>query len=74
MMTNLGGTSPPPRSALTLRLVLATFGLIICTGAALVFAYSGLPVALIVVAALFAVVAAVDLAVIIRRKAHGEPG
>jgi hypothetical protein len=73
-MTNLGGTSPPPRSALTLRLVLATFGLIVCAGAAVTFASAGLPVPLIVVAVLLAVVAAIDLAVIIRRKAHGEPG
>jgi hypothetical protein len=73
-MTNLGGTSPPPRSALTLRLVLATFGLIVCTGAAVTFASAGLPAPLIVVAVLLAVVAAVDLAVIIWRKAHGEPG
>jgi hypothetical protein len=73
-MTNLSGTSPPPRSALTLRLVLAAFGLVICAGAALIFAYAGLPVALVAVAALLAVVAAIDLAVVIRRKVHGDPG
>ncbi|MEU0090688.1 DUF6343 family protein [Kribbella sp. NPDC006257] len=73
-MTNLSGTSPPPRSALTLRLVLAGFGLIVCAGAALLFAYYGLPAALIVIVALAALVAAVDLVIVIRRKAHGEPG
>lgn len=72
-MTNLSGTSPPPRSALTLRLVLAAFGLIVCTAAAVIFAYSGLPLPLIVVAALLAVIAAADLAIIITRKAHGAP-
>lgn len=73
-MTNLSGTSPGPRSALTLRLVLAAFGLVVCAGAAVIFAYAGLPVALVVIAALAALVAAVDLVVVIRRKVHGEPG
>ncbi|MEV6412543.1 DUF6343 family protein [Kribbella sp. NPDC051718] len=73
-MSNLSGTSPPPRSALTLRLVLAAFGLIVCAGAAVIFAYAGLPPALIVVAVLLAVVAAIDLIVVITRKARGEPG
>ncbi len=73
-MTNPSGTSPPPRSALTLRLVLASFGLIVCTAGALIFAFAGLPAELIVGAALLAVVAAVDLAVIIRRKLHGDTG
>jgi type IV secretory pathway VirB2 component (pilin) len=59
---------------LTLRLVLAAFGLVVCTGAALAFGYFGLPAALIVIAALAAVVAAVDLVVVIRRKVHGEAG
>lgn len=70
-MTNPSGSPPPPRSALTLRLVLATFGLIVCTAAALIFAYAGLPAILIAIAALLA---AVDLVVIIRRKLHGAPG
>jgi membrane protein YdbS with pleckstrin-like domain len=73
-VSNLSGTSPPPRSALTLRLVLAAFGLIVCVGAAVIFTFSGLPPALIVVAVLLAVVAAVDLVVVITRKARGEPG
>jgi hypothetical protein len=65
---------PPPRSALTLRLVLATFGLVVSIGAAITFATLGLPTVLIVIAAVLALVAVVDIAVIVRRKLHGEPG
>ncbi|GAA0928144.1 hypothetical protein GCM10009554_09490 [Kribbella koreensis] len=54
--------------------MLAVYGLVVCGGAAVVFGYAGLPVILIVVAVALAVVAAIDLVVIIRRKAHGEPG
>lgn len=73
-MTYSDATPPPPHSALTLRLVLATFGLIVCGGAAIVFALLDLPPVLVALAALPAVVAAVDIVVIIRRKVHGEPG
>ncbi|TDU83845.1 hypothetical protein EV138_6309 [Kribbella voronezhensis] len=73
-VTNQYGVPPPPRSALTLRLILATFGLLVCAAAAIVFALLDLPLPLILVAALLAVVAAVDLVVITRRKLHGEPG
>ena len=67
-------TPPPPRSALTLRLVLAIFGLLISCGAAITFAVLDLPLAPIVIAILLAVVAAIDIAVILRRKRRGEPG
>jgi hypothetical protein len=61
------------RSALTLRLWLAAFGLVVCVlGAVLCFAAG--PVWLAVVLVVLAVVAAVDLVVIVRRKLHGEPG
>jgi hypothetical protein len=63
-----------PRSALTLRLILATFGLVVCGGAAIIFALLDLSLVVIAFAALLAVVAAVDIAIIIRRKLHGEPG
>lgn len=66
--------APPALSALTLRLVLAAFGLIVCGAAAVLFAALGLPRTLVIVAAVFALIAAVDLIVIIRRKLHGEPG
>jgi hypothetical protein len=62
------GTPPPPRSALTLRVVLAVFGLIVCGGAAIAFAVLKIPVPLVVGAAGFAVIALVDLAIIGRRK------
>jgi hypothetical protein len=62
------GTPPPPRSALTLRVVLAVFGLIVCGGAAIAFAALKIPVPLVVGAAGFAVIALVDLAIIGWRK------
>lgn len=63
----------PARSALTLRAVLAAFGLLFCAGAAW-FAFAaglgGLGVVLVVVA----VVALVDLLWVLHRKRRGEPG
>jgi hypothetical protein len=59
--------APPARSALTLRLILACFGLVVCVGLAAAFAavgawyFAGVMVAL-------AVVAAVDAVVVLRRK------
>lgn len=63
----------PARSALTLRLVLAGFGLVVCTAAAValfVTKNDGFAWAM----AALALVAAVDLIVIIHRKGRGEPG
>jgi hypothetical protein len=68
----LGGAAPA-RSALTLRLVLATFGLLVCSAGAVVFWATGAP-AYSAIAAAFAVVALVDLSLVIRRKRRGEPG
>jgi hypothetical protein len=67
------GGAPPAQSALTLRLVLATFGLVVCAGGAIGAALAG-ATAFCVVLAIAAAAAAVDLAVIIRRTARGEPG
>jgi len=67
------GGAPPAYSALTLRLVLACFGLIFCVGAAIATVLARLPV-LTVVMFMGAVVAIVDIAVIIRRRRRGEPG
>jgi hypothetical protein len=68
------GGAPPARSALTLRLVLAVFGLVVCVVFGVVVLTAGLPtwgaVALFVLAA----VALVDIVLIARRKARGEPG
>jgi Flp pilus assembly protein TadB len=68
------GGAPPARSALTLRLVLATFGLIVCGVAAVLLAIADAPGVLVVALAVLAVVALVDLLVVARRKARGEPG
>jgi hypothetical protein len=67
------GGAPPAQSALTLRLVLATFGLVVCAGGAVGAALAGATV-FCVILAIAAAIAAVDLAVVIRRKAGGEPG
>ena len=64
----------PTRSALTLRIVLAAFGLLACSAGAVVLWIAGAPVVFPVIAALFATVAIVDLALVIRRKRRGEPG
>jgi hypothetical protein len=67
------GGAPPARSALTLRAVLAAFGLIFCGVAAwLSFAAGRRPVGWAL--AVLAVVALVDLAVVLNRKRRGEPG
>ena len=66
--------APPARSALTLRLVLAVFGLVVCVGGGLGWLATDLPawpgIALLVLGA----VTVVDIVVIGRRKARGEPG
>lgn len=67
-----GGASPA-RSALTLRAVLAAFGLVLCAAAAVVAIRADF-VAFGVVLAALAVIALVDLAWVIHRKRRGEPG
>jgi hypothetical protein len=64
----------PARSALTLRLWLAVFGLVTCTALAIWLAVIRAPAAFVVALALLAVVALVDIGVIVRRKRRGEPG
>ncbi|HVL85533.1 MAG TPA: DUF6343 family protein [Pseudonocardia sp.] len=63
----------PARSALTLRAVLAAFGLVFCAGAAW-FAFAAGLAAFGWVLAVVALVALVDLGVILNRKRRGEPG
>ena len=67
------GGSTPALSALTLRAVLAAFGLVFCAGAAWFAVAAGIAV-LGWVLVVLAVVAAVDLAWILHRKRRGEPG
>jgi hypothetical protein len=64
----------PARSALTLRLVLASFGLVVCAlGAAAFVILADAPV-LAGILAFLAAVAVVDIVVVARRKLRGEPG
>jgi Family of unknown function (DUF6343) len=68
------GGAPPVYSALTLRLILATFGFVVCIAGALAGLVVAHSAALVVILVIFAAVAAVDIAVILRRKRRGEPG
>ena len=67
------GGATPARSALTLRAVLAMFGLLFAGGAAWLGFAAGMPVLGWVMVAV-AVIALVDLAVVLDRKRRGEPG
>jgi hypothetical protein len=67
------GGAAPARSALTLRLVLAGFGLLVCAAGAVLLALAGVPAPWVVTFAVLALVAAVDIVVIARRKRRGEP-
>ena len=69
----LGGAAPA-RSALTLRLILAGFGLVVSVAGAALWLATDFPVWPAVVLVVLAVIAVVDLVVIVRRKARGEPG
>lgn len=65
--------APPARSALTLRMVLAAFGLLVCgLGAAAFLVLVNEPV-IAGILAFFAAVAVIDLVVVARRKLRGEP-
>lgn len=68
------GGAPPAHSALTLRLVLSVFGLLVSAGLAVWLAAADAPVPLVLVLGGLAAVAVVDLVVVIRRKRRGEPG
>lgn len=64
----------PAASALTLRMVLAVLGLVTCIGGVVWSQAVDGPLWLVVVLVLLAVVAVIDIVVIARRKARGEPG
>jgi hypothetical protein len=66
--------APPAQSALTLRLILAIFGFVVCTVGAIVWLAADAPAWPAFVLLFFAAVAVVDIVVIARRKARGEPG
>ena len=66
--------APPARSALTLRLVLAVFGVVVCGLAAAAFVVIVYQPVLAGLFAFLAAVAVVDIVVIARRKRRGEPG
>jgi hypothetical protein len=68
------GGAAPAQSALTLRLALAVFGLVVCVGGGLVWLATDFPAWPAVVLFVLAIVTVVDLVVIVRRKARGEPG
>jgi Family of unknown function (DUF6343) len=68
------GGAPPAQSALTLRLVLAVFGLVVCVLGGIGWLATDLPAWPGVLLLVLGAVAAVDIVVIVRRKARGEPG
>jgi membrane protein implicated in regulation of membrane protease activity len=68
------GGAAPAQSALTLRLVLAAFGLVVCVAGGILFLVLDRPIAFAVVLFLLAAIALVDLVVVVRRKRRGEPG
>jgi hypothetical protein len=67
------GGSTPGRSALTLRAVLAAFGLVVCALGAVIAQQFGLTW-FVVVLIVIALVALVDLGWVLYRKWRGEPG
>ncbi len=68
------GGAAPATSALTLRLWLAVFGLVICTAFAVWLYVIDAPIGFVVVLLVLAAVAVVDIPVILRRRRRGEPG
>ena len=68
------GGAAPATSALTLRLVLAAFGLLLCAGLTVWGLLVDAGTAVVVLTVVLAVIAAIDLVVIVRRKRRGEPG
>lgn len=63
----------PPRSALTLRLWVAGFGVLLNAGAAILLFRTGYP-ALGVLCAVLAIGLVVDFAWVVHRKRRGDPG
>ena len=72
-IAGIGGAAPA-RSALTLRLYLALFGLISCAALAIVLYAIDAPTGFVVVLGVLAATAVLDIAAVVRRKRRGEPG
>ena len=68
------GGAAAASSALTLRLWLAVFGLVVCAALAIWMYLIDVPSGFVIVLAVLAVTALIDIAVILRRKRRGEPG
>ncbi len=68
------GGAAPARSALTLRLVLAIFGFVLGVGFTIWALVIDAPTLYKVFPAVVAVIAAINITVVARRKARGEPG
>ena len=66
--------APPAQSALTLRLVLAGFGLAVGIALTAWALAVDAPVWIVALPVLLALTAVVDIVVILRRKRSGEPG
>src|SRR3954469_10368735 len=58
--------APPAQSALTLRLILAVFGFVVCVAGGVAFLLAGLPVWTAVVLFVLALIALVDVVVVAR--------
>jgi hypothetical protein len=65
---------PRARSALTLRLILAAFGLVVCVAGAIAMLLAGAPYGVTAAFVVLAMIAAADLVIVARRKHRGEPG
>ncbi len=68
------GGAAPARSALTLRLVLAIFGFVLAVGFTIWALLIDAPTLYKILPAVVAVIAAINITVVARRKARGEPG
>ena len=68
------GGAAPAYSALTLRLWLAVFGLLVSAALAIWLYLIDVPGGFVIVLVVLAATALIDIAVIVRRKRRGEPG
>lgn len=66
--------APPARSALTLRLILATFGVVVCGLGCAAFVFIASEPVIAGILAFFAAAGIADIVVVARRKLRGEPG
>ncbi|WP_163507471.1 DUF6343 family protein [Fodinicola acaciae] len=67
------GGAPPAYSALTLRIWLASFGLVVCLGGGIAAVVLHVPAWIAIVLFVFAAIALVDLGWVVHRKLRGEP-